>query len=407
MSLIPQALQSPIAEKNGKVTLDWLLFFNSVLTWVPAPAAGNSPGTQGQLAYDQAYVYVCVQKNTWLRLALTSFTFAQLWAALSGTLSNGQVIPWADAGISRLAAASLAVGNGAAADFTGALKLQSILVTDTAPNADLTVQNTTPSTGAVGQASPVVTISGTSWLVGGSSAVDSWTIQKLAANATDVSSLVIKKTTPTGVAGNAVCIQAPFFCGNGTPIGSSVALGTSFALWDPSPVMIVANSNTNTHPTGQWRQVGSGQSVFWGLGSAQYTNGDQFEIYGGAGTGVSTCVLVIAPTTANLGIGRGNVSPSSTLHVYDAKAASGATQLLVQGGAAAADATSNELLRVNTGGGTALAFSVTGAGKGTMAKLKVTGLQVFANNAAAVTGGLAVGDFYRTGADPDPVCVVH
>lgn len=34
-------------------------------------------------------------------------------------------------------------------------------------------------------------------------------------------------------------------------------------------------------------------------------------------------------------------------------------------------------------------------------------LQVFANNAAALAGGLAVKDFYRTGADPDVVCVVH
>lgn len=35
------------------------------------------------------------------------------------------------------------------------------------------------------------------------------------------------------------------------------------------------------------------------------------------------------------------------------------------------------------------------------------GLQVFANNAAAQAGGLITGDFYRTGADPDVVCVVH
>jgi len=40
-------------------------------------------------------------------------------------------------------------------------------------------------------------------------------------------------------------------------------------------------------------------------------------------------------------------------------------------------------------------------------KLQVVGLPVYANNAAAVTGGLTVGAFYRTGADPDPVCVVH
>ena len=39
--------------------------------------------------------------------------------------------------------------------------------------------------------------------------------------------------------------------------------------------------------------------------------------------------------------------------------------------------------------------------------LHVVGLPVYANNAAAITGGLTAGAFYRTGADPDPVCVVH
>jgi len=34
-------------------------------------------------------------------------------------------------------------------------------------------------------------------------------------------------------------------------------------------------------------------------------------------------------------------------------------------------------------------------------------LPQYANNAAAVAGGLAVGEFYHTGSDPDTVCVVH
>ncbi|KKR42194.1 MAG: putative T4-like protein proximal tail fiber [Parcubacteria group bacterium GW2011_GWF1_40_6] len=34
-------------------------------------------------------------------------------------------------------------------------------------------------------------------------------------------------------------------------------------------------------------------------------------------------------------------------------------------------------------------------------------LTVYANNAAAVAGGLVAGDLYRTGADPDPIMVVH
>lgn len=49
-------------------------------------------------------------------------------------------------------------------------------------------------------------------------------------------------------------------------------------------------------------------------------------------------------------------------------------------------------------------------GMGTVAPtsaLQVVGLPVYANNAAAVAGGLTAGAFYRTGADPDPVCVVH
>lgn len=39
--------------------------------------------------------------------------------------------------------------------------------------------------------------------------------------------------------------------------------------------------------------------------------------------------------------------------------------------------------------------------------LQVANLPVYANNAAAIAGSLTAGAFYRTGADPDVVCVVH
>jgi hypothetical protein len=42
-----------------------------------------------------------------------------------------------------------------------------------------------------------------------------------------------------------------------------------------------------------------------------------------------------------------------------------------------------------------------------LGSIKVAGLVVYASNAAAITGGLLAGNFYRTGADPDVVCVVH
>ena len=38
---------------------------------------------------------------------------------------------------------------------------------------------------------------------------------------------------------------------------------------------------------------------------------------------------------------------------------------------------------------------------------QTTNLPIYANNAAAIAGGLHVGSFYRTGANPDPVMVVH
>lgn len=40
-------------------------------------------------------------------------------------------------------------------------------------------------------------------------------------------------------------------------------------------------------------------------------------------------------------------------------------------------------------------------------RLQVVGLPVYANNAAALAGGLTAGAFYRTGGDPDLVAVVH
>lgn len=40
-------------------------------------------------------------------------------------------------------------------------------------------------------------------------------------------------------------------------------------------------------------------------------------------------------------------------------------------------------------------------------RITYSGMPVYANNAAALAGGLAVGEFYRTGANPDPVCIVH
>lgn len=49
-------------------------------------------------------------------------------------------------------------------------------------------------------------------------------------------------------------------------------------------------------------------------------------------------------------------------------------------------------------------------GIGTIApktNLQVVGLPVYADNASAAAAGLTAGAFYRTGGDPDQLCVVH
>lgn len=50
---------------------------------------------------------------------------------------------------------------------------------------------------------------------------------------------------------------------------------------------------------------------------------------------------------------------------------------------------------------------LTHSGSSGQATISLNGIPLYANNAAALAGGLVAGDFYRTGADPDPICVVH
>lgn len=56
---------------------------------------------------------------------------------------------------------------------------------------------------------------------------------------------------------------------------------------------------------------------------------------------------------------------------------------------------------------TTIGFNGTGSTLLQGSNIQAPNLPVFANNAAALLGGLIVGSLYRTGADPDPICVVH
>ena len=48
-----------------------LAFANTAL--VPAPASATAVGEKGQLATDGAYLYVCIDTNTWERVAIATW----------------------------------------------------------------------------------------------------------------------------------------------------------------------------------------------------------------------------------------------------------------------------------------------------------------------------------------------
>jgi hypothetical protein len=134
--------------------------------------------------------------------------------------------------------------------------------------------------------------------------------------------------------------------------------------------------------------------------------------------GAPTSSIDIA-ASGNVGIGTASPtniqSNSPVLHIFGTgpsiriqdSASGGDWNLIARNGA------STNLFRIYDNANAADRLDINASGNvgiGTTSptsKLQVVGLSVFANNAAAVAGGLTAGAFYRTGGDPDLVCVVH
>jgi hypothetical protein len=87
----------------------------------------SGPGANGQFLKTDG-----TGRTSWATVSSGS----SAWSALTGAMTYTQVAPWynatstVDSGISRLGAASLAIGNGTAGDFTGTLKLTEVLLAD-------------------------------------------------------------------------------------------------------------------------------------------------------------------------------------------------------------------------------------------------------------------------------------
>lgn len=135
-----------------------------------------------------------------------------------------------------------------------------------------------------------------------------------------------------------------------------------------------------------------------------------------------TALLNVDSTNGRVGIG--TVAPAGTLHVktggntdvdFEAGAALrlrltsvGTTQFHIAQDFYVANGFSIHDATNNADPITCLAGPKVGINKtAPNSVFAVVGLPTYANNAAAVGGGLTAGDAYRTNADPDTVCVVH
>jgi len=73
-------LQTPLLDTNSKISLPWAQYFQALTTavqeaptFVTVPVTHSGTGTPGQIAFDDNFIYVCVEANTWKRAAIATF----------------------------------------------------------------------------------------------------------------------------------------------------------------------------------------------------------------------------------------------------------------------------------------------------------------------------------------------
>ena len=62
-----------VGDQPSPAWLQWFQLVASALSTANVPASSTAAGLPGQMANDGAFLYVCVSKNLWQRIALTAF----------------------------------------------------------------------------------------------------------------------------------------------------------------------------------------------------------------------------------------------------------------------------------------------------------------------------------------------
>ncbi len=154
-----------------------------------------------------------------------------------------------------------------------------------------------------------------------------------------------------------------------------------------------SGGNLELQGGGNMPSGGAGYGNLGVAGAVNITGGMGYNSTGGN-------VSIIAGATSCWALG-GAVHSDVTIRGGMNYAVADAASIIAEGGYVNGGCSGN-----STGGNLILKAGV-GQGAGQPGKIQMIGLPVYANNAAAIAGGLTAGSLYRTGADPDPVCVVH
>lgn len=132
-------------------------------------------------------------------------------------------------------------------------------------------------------------------------------------------------------------------------------------------------------------------------------------------SGGHSSTLLLGPSAATLQLGAA-ASATPVAQTLQAQGGSGTdipgANLTIQSGAGTSDATGSSLIfKTPADSGSTGTTPQTQVARVTIKELHINlrlgDIAIYANNAAALAGGLVAGDLYRTGADPDPVMIVH
>jgi hypothetical protein len=191
----------------------------------------------------------------------------------------------------------LAIGNGTAGDFSGALTLKVVNISDTGANADLVMLNTTAATALTTNASPLQEFSVYYDNAGTFTGLDTWSIgSSVAVGNNGASTLTIAHSGSTG----AVYINLPAtaqLTWAGAPIIRTTSGNTLLNLYQ-NTTELINFAVSGTQVIAQPGQGGYGFEILGALSASGAASANAAVVLGNAGSMVSTSGTAVGIATS-------------------------------------------------------------------------------------------------------------